>query len=120
MFTKNQIQLTGNITKSAELREVGDSAVASACLIHNERIRRADGETVERRVVVDLDIWGRRGEAFSEYVTTKTPVFVEGRLQMDEWEHDGEPWSTTIKTPHLVTTIIPHPSGRCISSGMWR
>ena len=93
MFTKNTIQLTGNITKPAETRKAGETTVTRARLIHNESIRKADGETVERVVAVDLDIWGKRGEAFAEHITTKTPVYIEGRLQLDQWEQDGEPRS---------------------------
>jgi single-strand DNA-binding protein len=93
MFTRNQVQLTGRVTKPAETRSVGDTVLAKARLIHNERIRRSDGDAVERVVAMDLEIWGKRGEAFAEYVTTKTPVFIEGRLQLDEWEQDGEPRS---------------------------
>ena len=90
MFTKNTIQLTGNITKTAETKKAGDTTVTRARLIHNETIRKADGETVERMVAVDLDIWGKRGEAFAKHITTKTPVYIEGGLQLDQWEQDGE------------------------------
>lgn len=93
MFTKNTIQLTGNITKAPETRKAGEVTVTRARLIHNESIRKADGETVERLVAVDLDIWGKRGEAFAEHVTSKTPVYIEGRLQLDQWEQDGQPRS---------------------------
>ena len=86
MFTKNLIQLTGNITKAPETRKAGEATVTRARLIHNETIRKADGETIERVVAVDLDIWGKRGEAFATHVTSKTPVFIEGRLQHDQWE----------------------------------
>ena len=86
MFQKNTIQLTGNITKAPETRTAGESTVTRARLIHNETIRKADGETVERVVAVDLDIWGKRGEAFAEHVTSKVPVYIEGRLQLDQWE----------------------------------
>ena len=93
MFTKNSIQLTGNIAKAPETRNAGDTTVTRARLIHNETIRKADGETVERMVAIDLDIWGKRGEAFAQHVTSKTPVFVEGKLQLDQWEHEGKPQS---------------------------
>ena len=93
MFQKNTIQLTGNITKAPETRTAGEATVTRARLIHNETIRKADGETVERVVGVDLDIWGKRGEAFAEHVTSKVPVYVEGRLQLDQWEKDGKPQS---------------------------
>ena len=90
MFTKNTIQLTGNITKTAETRKAGDTTVTRARLMHNETYRKTDGTEAERVVAVDLDIWGKRGEAFAEHITTKTPVYIEGRLQLDQWEQDGE------------------------------
>ena len=93
MFTKNSIQLTGNIAKAPETRQAGDTTVTRARLIHNETIRKADGETVERMVAIDLDIWGKRGEAFAQHVTSKVPVCVEGKLQLDQWEKDGKPQS---------------------------
>ena len=93
MFTKNSIQLTGNIAKAPETRQAGDTTVTRARLIHNESIRKADGETVERLVAIDLDIWGKRGEAFAKHVTSKVPVCVEGKLQLDQWEHEGKPHS---------------------------
>ncbi len=90
MFTKNHIQLTGNIAKAAVTRQAGETTVTRARLIHNETVRNADGDTTERLVAVDLDIWGARGEAFAKHVTTKVPVCIEGRLQLDQWEHEGQ------------------------------
>ena len=89
MFTRNRIELTGNVAKSPETRTVGDTTVTRARLIHNETIRRAEGDPIERLVAVDLEIWGRRGEAFAGHVTTKSPVHIEGRLQLDQWQTEG-------------------------------
>jgi single-strand DNA-binding protein len=90
MFTRNRIEITGNITKPAETREAGDATVTSARLIHNDQIRKADGSVEEKIVAIDLEIWGKRGVAFAEHVTTKAPVYIEGRLKLDQWEADGQ------------------------------
>ena len=90
MFTRNRIEITGNITKNAETVKAGETTVTKARLMHNEVIRRADGDSIERVVAVDLEIWGKRGEAFAKHIDSKTPVAVEGRLQLDQWESDGE------------------------------
>ncbi len=90
MFTKNQIILTGNIAKDPETRKAGETTVTRARLMHNEEIRKSDGEVVKRLVAIDLDIWGKRGEAFAKHVTSKVPVCIEGKLQLDQWEADGE------------------------------
>ena len=93
MFTKNTVQLTGNVAKNPETRTVGETSVTRARLIHNDVFRKEDGSTVERIAAIDLDIWGKRGEAFAKHITTKVPVYVEGRLQLDQWEHEGQPRS---------------------------
>jgi single-strand DNA-binding protein len=90
MFTRNRIELTGNIAKAAETTKAGDSTVTKVRLMHNEVIHRAEGDPIERLVAVDLEIWGKRGEAFAKHVDTKTPVAIEGRLQLDQWESNGE------------------------------
>lgn len=90
MFTRNRIEITGNITKTAETVKAGETTVTKARLMHNEVIRRAEGDPIERVVAVDLEIWGKRGEAFAKHIDRKTPVAVEGRLQLDQWEADGE------------------------------
>ncbi len=91
MFQRNRIELTGNIAKPAKTAKAGESTVTRARLIHNERIRRAGGgDPIELLTAVEFEIWGRRGEAFERHVTTKTPVYIEGRLQLDEWEKGGE------------------------------
>ncbi len=90
MFTCNRIQLTGNIAKSPKTGIVGNVTVVRTRLIHNERSERAGGEAIERLTAVEIEIWGKRGEAFAEHVTTRTPVYIEGKLQLAEWDKNGE------------------------------
>ena len=90
MFTRNRIEITGNVTKNAETVKAGETTVTKVRLMHNEIIRRSDGDPIERVVAVDLEIWGKRGEAFAKHIDSKTPVIVEGRLQLDQWESNGE------------------------------
>ena len=90
MFKRNRIELTGNITKPATTAEFGDSTLTRVRLIHNETIPRKDADPIEQLTAVDIEIWGKRGAAFEEHVTTKTPVYIEGQLRLDEWEKDGQ------------------------------
>ena len=90
MFQRNRIELTGHITKPAKTAEFGDSTLTRARLIHNETIPRKDADSIEQLTAIDIEIWGRRGVAFEEHVTTKTPIYIEGQLRLDEWEKDGE------------------------------
>ena len=33
-----------------------------------------------------MSVWGRQAETSAEYLHKGSPVFVEGRLQLDQWE----------------------------------
>jgi single-strand DNA-binding protein len=44
------------------------------------------GETVESTVFVDVEVWARQAEICAEYLHKGSPVFVEGRLKLDQWE----------------------------------
>ena len=90
MFKRNRIELTGNIAKPAKTRQAGEATVTRARLIHNESIQRDGRDDLELLTAVEIEIWGRRGKAFEEHVSTKSPVYIEGQLQLSEWEQDGE------------------------------
>ena len=57
----------------------------------NESFKNKAGESVERTCFVDVVVWGRQAETAAEYLHKGSPVFVEGRLQLDQWENqEGE------------------------------
>ena len=90
MFKRNRVELTGNIAKPPKTTQAGEATVTRARLIHDETLHRGGRDPIELITAVEIEIWGRRGKAFEQHVTTKTPVYIEGRLQLDEWEKDGE------------------------------
>lgn len=45
-----------------------------------------DGEQREETTFVDVDAFGRQAETISKYLAKGRPVFVEGRLKLDQWE----------------------------------
>lgn len=90
MLNRNRIELTGNIVKPPQSSRAGRAIVVRARLIHNNNITRASGDPIERLTAVDIEIWGKRGVAFDQHVTSKTPILIEGTLQLAEWEKDGE------------------------------
>ena len=90
MFRRNRIERTGNIAKPPRSARAGNGIVVRARLIHTDTVVKASGETLERLTAVEIEIWGKRGVAFEQHVTTKTPVYIEGTLRLAEWEKDGE------------------------------
>ena len=88
----NKVLLLGNLTRDIELRHIsGDNAVANIGLAVNRRYRTKDGENREETTFVDCEAWGRTAEVMSKYLAKGRPVFIEGRLKLDQWQDkDGQ------------------------------
>jgi len=92
MASYNRVLLMGNLTRNPEIRYTpSGTAVADLGLAVNESFKNKAGETVERTCFVDVVVWSRQAETAAEYLHKGSPVFVEGRLQLDQWEsQEGE------------------------------
>ncbi len=87
MASYNRVLLMGNLTRNPEIRYTpSGTAVADLGLAVNENFKNKAGETVEQTCFVDVVVWGRQAETSAEYLHKGSPVFVEGRLQLDQWE----------------------------------
>jgi single-strand DNA-binding protein len=91
MASYNRVILVGNLTRDIELRYTpAGTAVMDNALAVNDRRKTASGEWVEEATFVDVTFWGRTAEVASEYLSKGSPVLVEGRLKLDQWETDGQ------------------------------
>lgn len=83
----NRVFLMGNLTRDVELRHTpSNQAVARIGLAVNRRYTTAEGERREEVTFVDCDAWGKTAETMSKYLTKGRPVFIEGRLKLDQWQ----------------------------------
>ncbi|MCC7300320.1 MAG: single-stranded DNA-binding protein [Verrucomicrobia bacterium] len=86
MSTLNRVFLMGNLTRDPEVRYTpSGTAVGDLGLAINENYKNKAGETVESTVFVDVEVWSRQAETCAEYLYKGSPVFVEGRLKLDQW-----------------------------------
>jgi len=91
MASYNRVILVGNLTRDLELRYTpGGTAVMDNAVAVNDRRKTASGEWIEEATFVDVTFWGRTAEVASEYLSKGSPVLVEGRLKLDQWETDGQ------------------------------
>ena len=87
MASLNKVMLIGNLTQDPEVRRTtSGTAVSTLRMAVNESFQNKNGEKVERTVFLDVDVWDRQAETCQQYLSTGSPVFVEGRLQMDSWD----------------------------------
>lgn len=84
----NRVEITGNLTRDAELRTAaGGTVVLSFCVAVNERRRdRETGEWRDRANFVDCAMFGKRADAIARYLRRGTKVAVDGRLRFSSWE----------------------------------
>jgi single-strand DNA-binding protein len=87
MANLNRVFLIGNLTKPPTLRYTpGGSAVADLRLAINSTYVNKSGEKTTEVCYVDVVTWGRQAETAAEYLTKGSSIFIEGRLQLDQWE----------------------------------
>jgi single-strand DNA-binding protein len=65
-------------------------AVSEVGVAVSDKRKNAKGEWVEETTFVDVTIWGRTAEVVNEYLSKGSPIFIEGRLKLDQWETDGQ------------------------------
>ena len=61
-------------------------AVAQLSIAVNRQYKDRNGEQVKETTYVDCEAWGRTAEVMSQYLGKGKPVFVEGRLKLDQWQ----------------------------------
>ena len=87
----NKIFLAGRLTRDPELRYTsGGAAVCNFGLAINRRWKSKEGEQKEEVCFVDCTVWQKRGELVAEHFRRGDPIFVEGHLELQQWEKDGE------------------------------
>ena len=82
-----QINIAGNIGKSAETRQAGDTTVTSWSVAVEGREGR---ETVT--IWFDVSLWGKRGEVLAQYLIKGNKVAICGDLGTRE--HNGKTYLT--------------------------
>lgn len=96
MASLNSCSFTGNLTRDAEVREVGENEVAAFGIAVNGR---KDGDVL----FLNCDYW-RPGKV-AEYLTRGKQVAVTGQMKCREYEKDGQKrqaWSLDVRDLTLL------------------
>jgi single-strand DNA-binding protein len=87
----NRVQLIGRLGRDPETRYTPKGTkVCQFSIAVNRYWRGAEGETKERTDWFNVEAWGRLGETCQEHLSKGRLVFIEGRLQTDQYDKDGE------------------------------
>ena len=88
----NKVIVVGNLGRDPELRYTPQgTAVCSFSLATSEKRRDKAGEFQEITTWFRVTTWGKQAETASKYLTKGRPVYIEGRLRIEEWtDRDGK------------------------------
>ena len=112
MASLNRVLLMGNLTRDVEVKyTANNTAVANIGLALNRRYRSGD-EYKEETTFVDCEAWGKTAETMGKYLAKGRPVFIEGRLKLDEWQdRDGNRRTKLVTVVENFQFIDSRPGG---------
>lgn len=103
----NKITIIGNLGRDPELRYTpqGDP-VCNFSVAVNEKKRDKAGELQDVTTWFRVTLWRKMAETASKYLTKGSPVYIEGRLHVEEWiDREGKNRYTlevTASDMHLI------------------
>lgn len=86
----NLVAISGNLTRDPELRHTPGGTAVCELGVANTRNRKDGEEWVEEVSYFDVTVWAGRGEMCARKLKKGSQVFVEGRLEQQRWEQDGQ------------------------------
>jgi single-strand DNA-binding protein len=82
----NKITIVGNLGRDPELRYTPQGiAVCSFSMATNEKRRDKSGEMQDTTTWFKITLWRQQAENAAKYLTKGSPVYIEGRLRIEEW-----------------------------------
>ncbi len=86
MVALNKVMIAGRLTRKPELRTTPNGVAVTDLLIAlNRDFTTQNGDKQQEVCFVDVVVWGKQAEACASSLDVSSPVFIEGRLQLDVW-----------------------------------
>jgi single-strand DNA-binding protein len=83
----NRVIVAGRLTRDPEVRiTTSGTAVADISLAVSRFYKDQAGQTKEETDFIDLTAFGRSAEIIQKHLHKGNPLFVEGRLHLDQWD----------------------------------
>lgn len=91
MPSLNKVQLIGNLGRDPDSHfTTSGKQVTTFTMAVNRRWKDSQGEVKEITDWFNIETWGRLGEICNQYLHKGSLVYIEGRLQTDRYEHEGQ------------------------------
>ncbi|HLD36136.1 MAG TPA: single-stranded DNA-binding protein [Planctomycetota bacterium] len=112
MASFNKVILMGNLTRDPELSYTPQgSAVCKLGMAVNNSYLTASGERKEDPLFIDIVVWKKQAENCATFLKKGSSALIEGRLQIDKWEKDGQKHSKAKVVASRVQFVGVKPKG---------
>jgi single-strand DNA-binding protein len=86
----NKVQLIGRLGKDPEVRYTPKGSKVCTFSVAVGRRWKSGDEVKEATDWFNIEVWGKLGEFCQSYLSKGRLVYLEGRLQTDRYEQEGE------------------------------
>jgi single-strand DNA-binding protein len=87
----NKVIIVGRLGKDPEVKTIGNGQqVARLAVATSESWVGKDGQKQERTEWHNITVWGKLAEISGKYLSKGRQVYVEGKLQTNTYEKNGE------------------------------
>jgi len=88
----NKVIIVGNLGRDPELRYTPQgTAVCNFSMATTEKRKDKSGEFQDVTTWFRVTLWDKKAEVAAKYLQKGKPVYIEGRLKIDEWtDRDGK------------------------------
>jgi len=86
MVNLNKTFIIGRMTRDPDMRQTQNGTAVTNFGVALNRVYTVNNEKKEETTFVDVCAWGKTAEFVSKYFNKGKHIFVEGRLNMREWE----------------------------------
>ena len=90
MSDLNRATLSGRLTADPELKYLPSGTAVANLRLASNRSYTANGERREEALFVDVEVYGKAGEALTQHKAKGDFLLVDGRLRQHTWERDGQ------------------------------
>ena len=90
MSDLNRATLSGRLTADPELKYLPSGTTVANLRLASNRRYTTNGERREEVLFVDVEVYGKAGEALAQHKAKGDFLLVDGRLRQHTWERDGQ------------------------------
>ena len=102
----NKVIAVGNLGKDPEIKFLpsGQSVCNFTMAVTETWKDKQTGEIKERTEWMNIEVWGKQGEACEQYLSKGSQCYVEGQMRTEKWQdkEGNDRWTTKIRADNTL------------------